>query len=443
VAVRASSRGRGVLLTLAISVLLLATLALLVTRNGLRSAEIEATSALLRLIEDIERQRDSGGPAALKQAIEGAARSNTADVLSMGSPPPRPVARLWWEPGSDISVYLVPNADGALVRAIGEWVALEDGNRLFVGQALAPYRAATWRVLSVAGYAVAALALPILIWLFLSERSLSRRLTAMQQACESIGEGDYEARVPGGDRADELGVIARSVNAMVDDLEALDQLQKLQTRFLSHEVRGDTAHIRREADGLRGQAADPAVEDSATRIATHADLLRQKSDALLNLSAVRIDPMSLSEFPLARLFETLEELSEAAVEDRGQTLTTNFDNWTVRADYTLLITLLTNLVNNAVKYAPPGSSIAVSASAESDFLILRVADNGPGVPADLLDRMFAPGERGHFAGDGRGHGYGLAMVQAIALRHGGSAVASLANPGLTVTVRLPDAIILT
>jgi two-component system OmpR family sensor kinase len=101
-----------------------------------------------------------------------------------------------------------------------------------------------------------------------------------------------------------------------------------------------------------------------------------------------------------------------------------------------LRSLIANLVDNALRYAPPGSSVTVSVLAFEDSVELAVVDEGPGIPAGERERVF---ERFHrLAGDPTaGSGLGLSIAKAIAERHRGSIRLEDARPGLAARVRLP------
>jgi signal transduction histidine kinase len=111
----------------------------------------------------------------------------------------------------------------------------------------------------------------------------------------------------------------------------------------------------------------------------------------------------------------------------------------VRCDVEVLTRALRNLLENAAKYAPPGSTVVVRAFASARELVVEVQDRGPGVPADERAAIFQPFVRGSSAGPGTaGSGLGLALVAAAAQSHGGRVeVLPRAGGGSTFTLRLP------
>ncbi len=113
----------------------------------------------------------------------------------------------------------------------------------------------------------------------------------------------------------------------------------------------------------------------------------------------------------------------------------------VWGDPTRLEQVITNLLNNAAKYTPPGGGLSVSVEAEGGEAVVRVRDDGPGIPPDLLPHVFEPFVQGKQTLDRSegGLGIGLALARTIVRLHGGAieAAPNAAAPGMTFTVRLP------
>ncbi|MFT3810136.1 MAG: HAMP domain-containing sensor histidine kinase [Micropepsaceae bacterium] len=116
----------------------------------------------------------------------------------------------------------------------------------------------------------------------------------------------------------------------------------------------------------------------------------------------------------------------------------------IMADARAVTQILLNLAGNALKYSQAGSVVCLAVTADARDVVLTVADNGPGIPADKQARLFKPFQRvdnSYLAGDS-GTGLGLALVSELAALHGGTAaIESAPGAGTTVTVRLPGAVI--
>jgi two-component system sensor histidine kinase KdpD len=100
----------------------------------------------------------------------------------------------------------------------------------------------------------------------------------------------------------------------------------------------------------------------------------------------------------------------------------------IRVEATLIVQILSNLLENAAKYTPPGTIVTISAAAYGDVLTLVVADDGPGLPPGDPERLFEKFQRGHSESNIVGVGLGLAICRAAARLHGGD-VRALDNPG--------------
>lgn len=137
---------------------------------------------------------------------------------------------------------------------------------------------------------------------------------------------------------------------------------------------------------------------------------------------------------------SLADVAVAAVDAVGDPRVTPRagDEGLVRGDAALLRALVDNAIDNARKFAPAGA-IVVEVTAEGDRVVLRVADEGPGVPPASRDAVFAPFHRDATAraSGAKGHGVGLALIAHVARAHGGSAAFEDASVGATLRVELP------
>src|SRR4029079_15252455 len=125
------------------------------------------------------------------------------------------------------------------------------------------------------------------------------------------------------------------------------------------------------------------------------------------------------------------DLYDAVAEDRGIVLEARVaEPAEVLGDRSLLVRMLANVVRHAIKFSPAGGKVVIGLAPSGENALLTVTDSGPGVSADFRDRAFERFARGEDAGSVPGHGLGLAIVRAIAVRHGISIRLDNAEPGL-------------
>jgi signal transduction histidine kinase len=129
------------------------------------------------------------------------------------------------------------------------------------------------------------------------------------------------------------------------------------------------------------------------------------------------------------------DLYEAVAEDRQVTLVFDRDDAPILGERSLIVRLAANLLDNAIKFSPPGGAVRIAARADGDECVLVVEDHGSGVPEAEREAVMHRFARGSAAASTPGHGLGLALVAAVAKRHGAVVALKDAGPGLRVTVR--------
>jgi two-component system, OmpR family, sensor kinase len=272
-----------------------------------------------------------------------------------------------------------------------------------------------------------------------------RRLRALEVAARRLGAGDLAARAP--DRGgDEIAAVARAFNAMADDLSARadalsasDRARRQLLADVSHELNTPVTAMRGYLETL---AMPELALDESTRaryltvIGDETSRLERLIGELLDLArleggggALRIDRVAV-----AQLFDRVVARHERACAAACVKMTTTIgaDAETISADADRLEQALQNLAANAIRYAPPGSTIRVAARRDDQSMRLSVTDEGPGIPTEhlpyIFDRFYkADAAR---AGVSGGSGLGLSIVKAIVERHGAS-ITVRSQPGHT------------
>ncbi|MEZ5767986.1 MAG: HAMP domain-containing sensor histidine kinase [Paracoccaceae bacterium] len=334
-------------------------------------------------------------------------------------------------------------------------IPVED-KTLVVGRSTAYIRLA--RREAIRGFAVTGFVVVLAmlaIGYLLSRRSLVA-LESMSAALDRVSRGEVGARVPISGRNDQIDRIARQVNAHLDQLDALFGQTRRTATAVAHDLRRPLA---RATLGLeRALSRAEAGADARGEIEQSlADLASLQSVVASILRIARIESGDVGAMRPVDLRDVLDEVAETfapVAEDAAQALVyaRAADPLMVNGDPEMLAQLVVNLVQNAITHAGDGARITLAAAPGHDGVELSVADTGPGIPAELRERVLEPFYRMDDARSVEGNGMGMTLVKAIADRHGarlaledavhreggqGEGRQREAGPGLRVRVRFP------
>ncbi|MYW65098.1 HAMP domain-containing protein [Streptomyces sp. SID8379] len=368
--------------------------------------------------------------------------------------------------GADQKVLADLPVDGAGhsvdLPTLGEYrvmaAAGRDGDVLVTGLPLEPVDATVHQLELVCGvvFGIALLATGVAgaLWVRWSLRPLNRVAATATRVSElplASGEVALPARAPETTPPDsEIGRVTRAFNRMLGHVEnALTQRQRSEERLrsfsadASHELRTPVAAVRGHAELalLHPGPVPPEVTRALERITAESGRMGAMVDDLLLLA--RLDagrPLERAPVDLTRLVLDAVDDARAAGPGHRWSLRLPKDPVTVAGDAHRLHQLLANLLANARLHTPPGTQVTTALTSHPDAVLLTVADDGPGVPAEVGDTVFERFVHGeHRRGEGGGTGLGLSIVAGVATAHGGS-VALASEPGATAfTVRLPRA----
>lgn len=290
---------------------------------------------------------------------------------------------------------------------------------------------------SLAGFAVAlvlvtAIALAAGVQL---NRIARQRVAAITRTAEEVMAGRLQARVPARRGRDAFAHLGGVVNEMLERLEALFAAMRAVTDSLAHDLRTPlnrlNAALERAAAASDGRALDEieTAQQEADRLAATFTALIDIARAESGLSEEAMEPVDLK-----ALAEGLTDLFAPIAEDRGLSLKLEADPVTLRAHRPLLSQALANLIDNAIKFAPPGGIIAISLKGAPDGAEFVVADQGAGIPD--ADRPRAGERFVRFAPSGAGSGLGLSIAAATARLHRGELKLEDNRPGLRATLHI-------
>jgi signal transduction histidine kinase len=376
------------------------------------------------------------------EALVGITLNVSAAPEAPAAPGARPEAyRAWLARWQEQDLYLfVANAGSPGPRALGMG---NSGLRLVVAVPSSDVTAAWEQLLprqAVAGGL--ALLVAVLISSVVAAR-ITRPLRAMTQASEAMAKGNYEQRI---DVAgyDEVAQLAGSFNRMAFEVGRNQRAMRQLIANMTHDLKTPLTSI-----GGFSQAVAEGLPESETEYRRLGQVIH---DEAAHMSALVEDLLYLSRIDSGELALTLDDVNVDALvqamalrfgfqaEVNEVSLRFVLQGGSVRADGRRLEQVFTNLIDNAIRFAPRGSEVLLRSYVDGEFVAVEVHNGGAPIPPEALPHVF---DR-FYQGDPsrrRGHqGLGLAIVHELVLAHGGTVAAqSSAESGTTFTVRLRTA----
>jgi two-component system, OmpR family, sensor kinase len=263
---------------------------------------------------------------------------------------------------------------------------------------------------------------------FLARKSLAP-ITAMAAQARSMGAANLNSRLAIANERDELGQLAQTFNQLLERLERSFEQQRRFMADASHELRTPVAILRGEAEVTLSKA-----ERSPDEYRQTLSILREESQRLAHIieDLFTLARADAGQYPLTLRDAYLDEIASGALlRARSLALAKNINlvpaietDLPIQADEALLGRMLLNLLDNAIKYSPPGSTVTLTCRRDADRYVLSVADNGPGIPAELQSRIFerffrADKARSRSEGETGGAGLGLSIARWIVEAHHG------------------------
>ena len=305
-----------------------------------------------------------------------------------------------------------------------------------------------WVTFAFVGFGILAFVLSTLASIFLVRYSLAP-VTAIAEAAADIGAEDLSQRLPVRTGRDELGHLATTFNDLLDRLEEAfrerEALLGQQRRFVadaSHELRTPLTSILGYTRMLRqwGLRNPEAAEEAVAHMESEARRMEALVEGLLRLArGDETGQLQVSSEDLGDIVSEAVTLAGHAAPN-GVTIDLRLPGTPVSGmvDRAGLLQVLGVLLDNAVKYSPPGGAVIVGLARNGDVAELTVTDSGSGIAPEHHDRIFERFYRVEQSRSTRGAGLGLAIAGDIVDRHGGTiGVDSTPGEGATFSVRLP------
>lgn len=268
----------------------------------------------------------------------------------------------------------------------------------------------------------------------------------LRREVAALSERDTESSVQVPGTRDEIAALAGTMNDLLARLHGALARQRGFVGDASHELRTPLAVLGAELElaGRAGRSREELVQAVGNAADEVARLTRITND-LLVLARSDEDRLIVRREPtdVRALLDRSVELAAGRAQAAGVSCAAASPELVALIDADRIRQAVDNLIDNALRFAPGGTQVTASAHAAGTELVIEVADSGPGFPADFLPQAFERFRRpdtGRARSDG-GAGLGLAIVQAIAVAHGGQATArNLAGGGAVVTIGLPGVV---
>lgn len=327
------------------------------------------------------------------------------------------------------------NADGTITYRAGETFQAADLDSV--------QRAVNFTTLqTIRDYSIAALVimcgLSLLIGWWIAGRAL-RPVSMITDTARQITATDLSRRIAASGPPDELRTLADTIDDMLARLDRAFTAERQLLADVSHELRNPVAVIQANVEAVLGE--EDSTPSQRREAAVAVTRTTQRMSRLLDdlLAAARRRSMAFAdvEVPLADVARSAVDEHTAAATARGVVLDARIATGpTVYADQVALERAVSNLLSNAIRHTPAGSTVRVGIGSHQGWAWIGVADDGPGIPEDEREQIF---ERFHRGPGSDGSGLGLAIARQIVESHEGRLeLVGTQRPGSTFVLWLPE-----
>lgn len=292
-----------------------------------------------------------------------------------------------------------------------------------------------WATLFITGLAVAG-------GTVLASR-VQRRLDAIAATMVDVSHGRLGARIPLIGNGDDIDAVSGQVNAALDRLSALVDGMREVSANIAHDLKTPLNRLQM----ILESAADKTetgedVSGELTDARAESLQINETFDALLRIAQIEAGARKARfvDLDIGHVVETIGEVYADVAEDDGKSLSAKLvpdTKWFIHGDRDLLMQMLANLVENALRHCPPATAIELSVTGQADRVVVHVRDDGPGIPAEEREKVFRRLYRLDSSRTTPGSGLGLSLVKAVADLHGATIVLADRKPGLEVSVGFP------
>jgi signal transduction histidine kinase len=427
------------------------------TSLSVRLLTTQTEAAVNEEIESIGQAYERGGIAGLVRSIDRRGRQPGAYLYLVADPAGRIVAGNvqsieigvlqtdgWIERPINYERYGEGGNDPQMHTAIARVVVMPNGIRVMVGRDLGEpeqvrlvVRRALMAALGIMGVGA------FLIWFFVGRRAL-QRIDEVSAASQRIMGGDLGGRLPVSGSGDEFDRLADNLNGMLARIQELNEGVRHVSDNIAHDLKTPLTRMHNRAESALANAKTTKAWRAAMEgMISDSDQLIRTFNAILMISRLEsgYSTETMELMPLSTIAEDVFELYEPSAEEAGVKFTLGtIDPTPVKANRELVGQTISNLVDNAIKYANASENpveVTLSVEKEDDKVKVIVADNGPGIPQDQVDRATERFVRLEESRSQPGSGLGLSLAKAVMKLHGGTLELTDNAPGLRAVLVFP------
>ena len=269
-----------------------------------------------------------------------------------------------------------------------------------------------------------------------------RRINSISNSMDKVAAGNLDARLPIGTIGDDIDKLSVKMNDALDRLKGTVDGMKQVSSDIAHDLKTplnrlyinlEEAAWRQHESGISDESLEQALDEAENINSTFEALLRI---AQIEAGARRAQFKSID---ICALMHSVAEVYAPVVQEEGQTLTIDDCSATsavsMMGDKDLLMQMLVNLIENAIRHCGDGTNIVLSATQNGEDILISVGDNGPGIPEADREKIFRRLYRVEASRTTPGTGLGLSMVKAISDLHCGNIEVRDNEPGVRFDLR--------
>lgn len=317
---------------------------------------------------------------------------------------------------------------------------MSDGVRVVVGKfgEEREEKLADLRYLALTTF-IPCLILTILLSFFLSRSFLNpiEELIEVIKKNQNSSSG-HKATLSG--RGDEIDLLKKEFNFLLDSNEKLVQTLKETLDNVAHDLKTPLTHFRMSAESALNEDDSNKLKEALGEGIEASEFILKILKSLMDIQEVESRTLYLKkeEHALDNLIEEVAELFSFVAEEKQIQIKLDLVNVQAWFDYSKIFQVVSNLLDNAIKFSPNNSEIKISLHQSDDIAVIRIKDQGIGIPDEIIPRIWERLFRGEASRQSRGAGIGLSLVSAYVKAHEGSVqVNSIVGKGSEFVVSLP------